>query len=187
MLYHKNLSNVTRFLVILVFVNILNPVSYGAERDDTVDLGETGFTSKVQVRETGKDYLTQKISVNIPQNMTLKLLSMFYKTSLPKHEGPFVTRHISFRKNPSLPIGTKIFVFSCYDEESLRVASIVNFGYGLCIEYKSINDIEEFKKILNLKQPITMSNDETVKAFGVSSYPALITVRDNEFEIQEGF
>ena len=30
-------------------------------------------------------------------------------------------------------------------------------------------------------------NDETVKAFGVSAYPALITVHDNEFEIQEGF
>ena len=67
------------------------------------------------------------------------------------------------------------------------MASIVNFDYGLCIEYKSMDDIRDFKKELKLKQPIAMSNDETVKAFGVSSYPALITVNDNEFEIQEGF
>ena len=50
-----------------------------------------------------------------------------------------------------------------------------------------MDDIRDFKKELKLKQPITMSNDETVKAFGVSSYPALITVKTNEFEIQEGF
>ena len=85
------------------------------------------------------------------------------------------------------PLGTKIFVFSLYGEESLQAASIVSFDYGLCIEYRSMDDIRDFKKSLKLNQPISISNDETVKAFGVTSYPALITVRDNEFEIQEGF
>ena len=66
-------------------------------------------------------------------------------------------------------------------------ASVVGFDCGICIEYKSMDDIKEFKKELKLNQPIAMSNDETVKAFGVSAYPALITVHDNEFEIQEGF
>ena len=185
MSYRKNRS----YLILLLFFSVMlsGSMSLSYAKEDTTDLGETGFTAQVQVRETGKDYLTQNIPVNISQNIILKPPTIFYKSSLPKHGRPSVTRHISFRKNPSLPIGTKIFVFSCYDEESLRVASIVNFGYGLCIEYKSINDIEEFKKILNLKQPITMSNDETVKAFGVSSYPALIKVHENEFEIQEGF
>ena len=185
MSYRKNRS----YLILLLFCSItLNgSISFSYAKENTIDLGDTGFTSQVKLRDTGKDYLAQNIPVNIPQNIILKLPNIFYKSSLPKHGRPSVTRHISFRKNPSLPIGTKIFVFSCYDEESLKAASTVNFDYGLCIEYKSVDDIRDFKKELKLKQPITMSNDETVKAFGVSSYPALITVRDNEFEIQEGF
>ncbi len=183
-----NQKNQSKIILILFCSIILNgSISLSYAKEETLDLGETGFTSQVQVRETGKNYLTRKVSLNIPQNMTLKPLSMFYKTSLPKHEGPSVTRHISFRKNPSLPIGTKIFVFSLYGEESLQAASIVSFDYGLCIEYRSMDDIRDFKKSLKLNQPISISNDETVKTFGVTSYPALITVRDNEFEIQEGF
>ena len=185
-MYHrKNIS----YLISLLFCSMMlnGSISLSYAKEETIDLGETGFTAQVQVRETGKDYFAKSIANNIRPDITLRPPNLFYKSTLPKHEGSPVTKHISFRKNSGLPMGTKIFIFSCYDEESLRVASTVNFGYGLCIEYKSINDIEEFKKILNLKQPITMSNDETVKVFGVSSYPALITVRDNEFEIQEGF
>ena len=185
MCYRKNRLYLIPLLFFLVMLS--GSMSFSYAKENTIDLGDTGFTAQVQVRETGKDYLTQNIPVNIPQNIILKPPNIFYKSSLPKHGRPSVTRHISFRKNPSLPIGTKIFVFSCYDEESLKVASTVSFDYGLCIEYKSADDIRDFKKDLNLKQPIAMSNDETVKAFGVSAYPALITVRDNEFEIQEGF
>jgi len=185
MSYRKNRS----YLILLLFCSIIlnGSISFSYAKENTIDLGDTGFTSQVNLREAGKDYLTQNIPVNIPQNIILKPTDVFYKSSLPKHEGPPAIRHAAFRKTSGLPIGTKIFVFSCYDEESLRAASIVNFDYGLCIEYKSMDDIRDFKKELKLKQPITMSNDETVKAFGVSSYPALITVKTNEFEIQEGF
>ena len=64
---------------------------------------------------------------------------------------------------------------------------MVNFDYGMCIEYKSLDDIKDFMKDLKLRQPVSMSNDETARAFGVTSYPALITVHTDEFEIQEGF
>ncbi len=180
----KSKLKIIRILFCSITLNWSISLSYAK---DTLDLGETGFVNQVQVKETGKDYLTKTILWNIPRDIALKPLKLSYKSSLPKHEGSPVTKHISFRKNPSLPIGTKIFVFSCYDEESLRVAATVNFDYGLCIEYKSMDDIRYFMKDLKLKQPIAMSNDETVKAFGVTSYPALITVHDNEFEIQEGF
>ena len=185
MSYRKNRS----YLILPLFCSIIlnGSISFSYAKENTIDLGDTGFTSQVKLGETGKDYITQNIPVNIPQNIILKPPNVFYKSSLPKHEGPSVTKHISFRKNLGLPIGTKIFVFSYYDEESLRAASIVKFDYGLCIEYKSMDDMKEFKKELKLNQPIAMSNDETIKAFGVSTYPALITVHDNEFEIQEGF
>ena len=174
-------------MILVLFCLIILNGSLSYAKEDTIDLGETGFTAQVQVRETGKDYFARNIANNIPPDINIKPIRLYYKSSLPKHEGSPVTKHISFRKNPGLPISTKIFVFSCYDEESLRVASIISFDYGLCIEYKSVVDIRDFKKDLKLKQPVTISNDETVKAFGVSSYPALITVKTDEFEIQEGF
>ena len=171
--------------VLFCSIILTGSLSYGKE--DTLDLGETGFTSQAQARETAKDYFTKNVANNIPSDITILPMKFSYKSSLPKHEGSPVTKHISFKKTPGLPTGTKIFVFSCYDEDFIRITSAVNFDYGLCIEYKSIDDIRDFKKELKLNQPIVMSNDETIKAFGVSSYPALITVRDTEFEIQEGF
>ena len=185
MLYYKNQLKLILVLLCLVILDRLTSVSYAKE--DIIDMGETGFTAQVQVRETAKDYLVKNIPGNSLNSTPLRYPNLFYRTSLPKHEGSPVIRHVSFKKNSGLPIGTKIFVFSCYDEESLKAASTVNFDYGLCIEYKSVDDIRDFKKELKLKQPITMSNDETVKVFGVSSYPALITVKTDEFEIQEGF
>ena len=187
MLYYKNLSNFTRFLTIIVFLDVLIPVSSRAEREDTVDLGETGFTSPARFRKTAKDYIMKGISGNIPQETKPKTPKLFYKSAIPKHQGSPAIRHSSFRKNPGLPIGAKIFVFSCDDEESLKMASTVNFDYGLCIEYESMDEIRDFKKSLKLTQPVGTADDETLKAFGVSSYPALITVHDDEFEIQEGF
>ena len=185
MLYYKNQLKLILVLLCLVILDRLTSVSYAKE--DIIDMGETGFTAQVHVRETAKDYLVKNISGNSLNSMPLRYPNLFYRTSLPKHEGSPVIRHVSFKKNSGLPIGTRVFVFSCYDEESLKAASTVNFDYGLCIEYKSVDDIRDFKKELKLKQPITMSNDETVKVFGVSSYPALITVKTDEFEIQEGF
>ena len=87
----------------------------------------------------------------------------------------------------SLPIGAKIFIFSCYDEESAKIAAAVNFDYGLCIEYRSMDDIRDFKAMAGIKKPVEIANDETVKALGITSYPALVTVHDDELEIQEGF
>ena len=182
---HNQKSKSKIILVLFCLIILVGSLSYGKE--DALDLGETGFTSQAQARETAKDYLTKGIANNIPSDITISPMKFSYKSSLPKHEGPPAIKHVGFRKTPGLPIGTKIFVFSCYDEDCIRIASAVNFDYGLCIEYKSIDDIRDFKKELKLNQPIAMSNDKTIKAFGVSSYPALITVRENEFEIQEGF
>ena len=124
---------------------------------------------------------------NISQNINIRPIKFSYKSDLPEHDGRPTIRRVSFRKNLSLPIGAKIFVFSCYDEESIKVASMVNFDYGLCIDYKSMDDIRDFKERAGIKRPVQIASDETVKAFGVTSYPALITVHDDELEIQEGF
>jgi len=182
MRYYKDL---VRLAWVLFFLNLLFTASYAKE--DTIDLGETGFSSPVQFKETDKDYAGQYILRNIPKNINLKEIKFFYKSALPKHEGPSTTRRSSFRKNLGLPAGVKIFVFSCYDPESARVAPTLNLDYGLCIEYKSLDDIRDFKERVGIRQPVQIANDEMVKALGVTSYPALITVREDELEIQEGF
>lgn len=182
MRYYKNVVRLAQFLF---FLNLLVTVSYAKE--DTIDLGETGFSSPVQFKETDRDYARQYILRNIPKNINLKEIKFSYRSALPKHHGPSTTRRLSFRKNLGLPTGTKIFVFSCYDLESARVAPTLNFDYGLCIEYKSLDDIRDFKERVGIRQPVQIANDEMVKALGVTSYPALITVHDDELEIQKGF
>ena len=96
-------------------------------------------------------------------------------------------RYIGFKKNPSIPQGTKIFVFSCYDEESIGLAKRLDFDYGLCIDYNSLNDIEDFKNKAGIKQPVEAANAGIVSAYGINSYPALIRIKEDEYEIQEGF
>jgi len=185
MFFYKNQSNLILVLSCLMILNESMSLSYAKE--DTIDLGETGFTSIFQFNKSDEDYLKQNISRNIPQDINVKPLKLFYKSTLSKHQGPAVIRHVSFIKNNSLPQGAKIFVFSCDDEESIKAASVVNFDYGLCIEYDSPDDIRDFKKSLKLRQPLVTANDAAIKAFGLTSYPALITVHDGELEIQEGF
>ena len=188
MSYYKNLSLFTRFLALLFFLNALIPVSSEArDREDAVDLGETGFSSPIQFREIGKEMLAHGMFGNISQNINIRPIKFSYKSAIPKHYGTPITRHLSFRKNLSLPIGAKIFIFSCYDEKSIKVASMVNFDYGLCLDYKSMDDVRDFKERAGIKRPVQIVDDETVKALGVTSYPALVTVHDDELEIQEGF
>ena len=110
------------------------------------------------------------------------------KKLLPKkNNGSPEIRHISFNKNLVIPQGTKIFVFSCYDEESLSLAKRLDFDYGLCIDYNSLSDIEDFKNKAGIKQPVEAANAGIVSAYGINSYPALIRIKEDEYEIQEGF
>ena len=120
-------------------------------------------------------------------NKNSRPINLFFKSNLPRHSGPPETKHVSFKKNLSIPIGTKIFVFSCFDEASTELAPTLGFDYGLCIDYNSLNDIEDFRNKTGISKPVQAANDEIIKAFGVTSYPALITVKEDEFQIQEGF
>ena len=186
-LYYKNLSILTRVLICLLILNVLMPMSSGAEQEDTVDLGENGFSSPIQFREIHKDMPTKSMFGSISQKINIRPIKFSYKSTIPKHYGETLFRHSSFKKNLSLPIGTKILIFSLYDKDSLRIASTVNFDYGLCIDYKSMDDIRDFKQKAGIKKPIQLANSEMIKALGATSYPALVTVHDDELEIQEGF
>ena len=120
-------------------------------------------------------------------NINSAPVKLAYKSKIVKHVGLPETRRITLENNLGIPIGTKIFIFSCYDEESVRVASEIKFDYGFCIECKSPSDIEDFKKKARVKQPAYIANDQVVESFNVTSYPALITVEKDAFQIQEGY
>ena len=117
--YYKNLSLFTRFLVLLFSLNLLISVSSDARAgEDTIDLGETGFSSPIQFREIDKEMPAHGMLRNISQNINIRPIKFSYKSDLPEHDGRPTIRHVSFRKNLSLPVGAKIFIFSCYDEKS---------------------------------------------------------------------
>lgn len=170
----------TRLVFCLFFLILSASISLASQ--DIIDLGETGFSCPLEVKTKEKSFLTAP-----KNNLYLKSLNLSYKSGLNKHDGQPEIRHLSFKKNPGIPQGTRIFVFSCYDEESLDLAKRLDFDYGLCIEYKSLSDIGDFKNKAGIKQPVEIANERIVLAYGFNSYPALITVKEDELQIQEGF
>lgn len=169
-----------RFLLCLFCLIIFTNTSLAWE--DIVDLGERGFSRQINLKNKGiSSHLTYK------NNFYLKEVDFAYKAKLIKHEGQVKIRRFGFKKNPGIPQGTRIFVFSCYDEDSVKLASTVDFDYGLCIEYKSLGDIEGFKEKAGINKPVQIANDEILESFKINSYPALIAIKEDEFEIQEGF
>ena len=169
-----------RLLLCLFFLAAFASVSYPSE--DIIDLGEIGFSCPRDFKKSEKS-----LPLTLKNNVYLNPINLAYKSKLPEHTGPSETRHLSFKKNLNTPIGARIFVFSCYDAQSIKLASKLDFDYGLCIEYKSLADLDDFRKQAGIKQPVQIANDEIVEYFKISSYPALITVKEDEFEIQEGF
>ena len=164
------------FFALILFVSI----SFASE--DTIDLGETGFSCPLAIKSNGEGSLTASMN-----DFSFNPVNISYKSGLGKHDGSPEIRHISFNKNLAIPQGTKIFVFSCYDEESLSLAKRLDFDYGLCIDYNSLSDIEDFKNKAGIKQPVEAANAGIVSAYGINSYPALIRIKEDEYEIQEGF
>ena len=47
--------------------------------------------------------------------------------------------------------------------------------------------IIDFKNKAGIKQPLEAANAGIVSAYGINSYPALIRIKEDEYEIQEGF
>ncbi len=169
-----------RFLFCLFLLTAFTSASYPSE--DIIDLGEIGFSCSIDFKKNEKSFLA-----TLKNNVYLNPINFSYKGKPNKHAGPPEIRHIGFKKNPSVPQGTRIFVFSCYDEESIDLAKKLDFDYGLCIEYKSLNDIEDFKKKTGIRQLVEIANERIVSAYGINSFPALITVKEDELQIQEGF
>jgi len=183
--YHKNQVWLIGSLSCLLIFSAPRSASYGFE--DVIDLGETGFSSPLQSERINKDYSAQDVFGDISQNINFNPINLSFKSALAKHSGLPLIRHLSFKKNLKMPTGAKIFIFSCYDQDCIKIASTLNFDYGLCIDYDSLSGIRDFKEKIGLNKPVQIADDQIASLFKISSYPALITIKENEFEIQEGF
>ncbi len=172
-----------RLLLCLFFLSLFTLGTFASE--DAIDLGEIGFSCPLDFSQLENDYAA--INKNVPGKVNLSVVSPSYESNLVKHNGPPSLRRFKFKEKLKIPLGVKIFVFSCYDQESMKLASQINFDYGLCIEYKSLGDIENFRQKAGIKQPVQIANDQMVNSFKITSYPGLITVKSDEIEIQEGF
>ena len=64
-------------MILVLFCLIILNGSLSYAKEDTIDLGETGFTAQVQVKETGKDYFARSIANNIPPDINIRPLKLY--------------------------------------------------------------------------------------------------------------
>ena len=83
------------FFALILFVSI----SFASE--DTIDLGETGFSCPLAIKTNGEGLLAAPMN-----NFSLNPINLSYKSGLSKHDGSPEIRHISFNKNLVIPQGT---------------------------------------------------------------------------------
>lgn len=154
-----------------------------ARAEEIIDLGEDGFVCSLNPGRVESEFKAK--TKNLAINAT-SLPAISFKSGLPRHHGRPVIRNTPLEKS-SIPPNTRIFVFSINDPESERIASQINVTYAVCVDYASLDDINAFRQKTMIKYPIQPGNESILESLKVISYPALVTFKENEIEIQEGF
>lgn len=136
---------------------------------EIIDLGTYGSTC--EIKQTS-DYffkggdITQDFLLSFPKT------DFSYKPRLtlnPTLEEKIIYKPGAFNK--------KIFIFGALDENSKLLSKNVNADYALCVNFTSVKDIVTFRAENDLKMPIQLANEETLKYLQIDSYPALITIK----------
>jgi len=163
-----------------------------AEKVKVYDLGEIGFTTPVNVRSIKEDnedvYQKQpkpdfkKFEERLKQ---VKQPSFSFHTNLPGHKGNPTKTTKYLKDRVPLTEGTKMLFFRCSDK--LDPKKIKNITYGYCVSYSSLQEIKKFREKNNTAFPIQpLQDDKVCKWIGITSLPAVLTIRGAKIEIQEG-
>jgi hypothetical protein len=175
-----------KYLFTIIFMlSVFIGKGFGVE--DVIDLGEYGFVcplNAVQLKQEYAEEINRAIALN-PINQSP--INISYRSNLKKHVGPAKINRIPKEMLPTIPAGTKILILSVNDAQSMAIAPQFSANYALAIDYASLQDIAEFQTKTGVKYPIQPATEDYIKAFKLHSYPALVTIKDNEIEIQEGF
>lgn len=159
---------------------------------EIINLGTYGQTRQVNVmaiRQANEKYLQKNFSkINLKsyfENISSPQVS--FHTKIPLAKGFY---SFSRRLNTKVPYpDTKMIFFGINktSKQFLEEHKNIKFNYGYCIDFNSLQDIEKFKKEMKIKYPVgIINNDRDLKELGITSYPAIITVKKNVEMIQEG-
>jgi len=161
--------------------------AYSSFAEGIIDLGEDGFVCPLNVAQIKQNYSEKIKSASALGSIKHDPIDIAYQSNLKKHIGPLRFSRISKTTFPAIPTGTKILVISVNDAQSMAIAPQISANYALAIDYASLQDIAEFQAKAGVKYPIQPATEDYINAFKINSYPALVTFKENEIEVQEGF
>ncbi len=157
-----------------------------------INLGSYGQTKSVNVmviRQGNEKYLQKEFS-------QINLKSYFKNIPAPKisfHTSlPIAKSFYSFSKRlntkTQYPDTTMVFFgINKASKKFLKANKNVKFTYGYCIDFNSLSALQRFKQEMNITYPVGIINDDNIfKELGITSYPAIIRIKNNVETIQEG-
>lgn len=157
-----------------------------------INLGTYGNAKQINlfaIRQANEQYLQKKFS-GINQKAyfdNIPAPKIYFHTNIP-----LAQMFYSFSKklNIKMPYPNTTMVFFGINKASkqfLQENKNIKFNYGYCIDFNSLKDIEKFKKEMDITYPVgIVNNDKTLKELGITSYPAIIIVKNNIETIEEG-
>ena len=116
----------------------------------------------------------------------VKPSQLSFHTTLPEHPGKPTKKTKTLKTIVQLPLGSKMLFFTCKDTIPQDIAK--NISYGYCLGYSSLQDIEAFREGNKIKFPVQpLLSDKICEWLGITSLPAVVTIKGATLEIQEGF
>lgn len=182
-----------KLLLVTLCFAICAAFSY-AEKIKVYDLGIVGKTTPVNIETIAEENQTHIESLQIRPDFLriqqilekVKSSQLSFHTTLLKHSGTPMKKTKTLKTTVQLPLGSKMLFFTCRDTIPQDIAK--NISYGYCLGYKSLQDIEQFREEHKIKFPVQpLLSDKICEWLGITSLPAVVTIKGAELEIQEGF
>ena len=182
------------FLSAIVILSLFLYLSAEAGKIKVYDLGVVGKATPVDVeklRANNEQYIEQK---NIkPDTEKLQQIlkqvqapKLSFQTAIPAHSGKAVKTRKQLKTKVPLPAGTKMLYFTCNNSIPQKVLADISYGY--CLGFNSLEDIKKFREGNKVKFPVQpLLDDKILQWLDISSLPAVVTVKGDTLEVQEGF
>jgi len=153
-----------------------------------IDLGVVGQTCRVspqKIRSSHNKYLHQGITINKEeyiQNVRRQLSVSYDGTNKLNQGGQGYQYKL---KAENLPFNEKrIYVFSALDSQSIETGKRLKADIGICIKYRSLEDIKSYREKTGVEYPIKLGNDSVIDLLRIKSYPSLLIIKNGEVTVE---
>jgi len=161
-----------KYCILFFLFFVLSP---GAKAQDPIDLGTEGGTCEMTVQSV------PIVDTQLPQTIE----EPSFAANLEKWtNGSYSTQRPDMLK---AYIGKLVFVFGANDEASEAAAIKVKADIGLCVEYRNLKDLADFRDRTKITFPVQLANGYIVSVFNLKSYPVLVKVTENTVEYSTDF